>query len=123
MATIAAELPIYRELTPRQRVMRRLLRRRAAIFGLCVVSGFVALALFAPWIAPYDPLQTSWSAVRKAPSAAHWFGTDEIGRDVLSRVVWGARASLLAGLVSVGISLGLGVPIGFLAGYVGARTH
>jgi peptide/nickel transport system permease protein len=122
MATIAAELPIYRELTPRQRVVRRLLRRRAAMLGLCVVSGFVALALFAPWIAPYDPLQTSWSAVRKAPTAAHWFGTDEIGRDVLSRVVWGARASLLAGLVSVCISLALGVPIGLLAGYVGRGT-
>lgn len=122
MATIAAELPIYRELTPRQRVMRRLLRRPAAVLGLCVVIGFIALALFAPWIAPYDPLQTSWSAVRKAPTAAHWFGTDEIGRDVLSRVIWGARASLLAGLVSVCISLALGVPIGLLAGYVGRGT-
>ena len=122
MATIAAQLPIYRELTPGQRVLRRLLGRRAAMLGLCVVSGFIAFALFAPWIAPYDPLQTSWSAVRKAPTAAHWFGTDEIGRDVLSRVVWGARASLLAGLVSVCISLSLGVPIGLLAGYVGRGT-
>ena len=59
------------------------------------------MAIFAPWIAPYDPLATSWSAIRKAPSAAHWFGTDEIGRDVLSRVIFGARASLLAGVVSV----------------------
>ena len=122
MATIAAQLPIYRELTPGQRVLRRLLGRRAAMLGLCVVSGFIAFALFAPWIAPYDPLQTSWSAVRKAPTATHWFGTDEIGRDVLSRVVWGARASLLAGLVSVCISLSLGVPIGLLAGYVGRGT-
>ena len=122
MATLAANLPIYRELTPSQRVARRLLHRRAAMLGLCVISGFIALALFAPWIAPYDPLQTSWSAIRKAPTAAHWFGTDEIGRDVLSRVVWGARASLLAGLVSVCISLALGVPIGLLAGYVGRGT-
>jgi peptide/nickel transport system permease protein len=60
--------------------------------------------------------------VRKAPSAAHWFGTDEIGRDVLSRVIWGARASLLAGLVSVCISLAFGVPIGLIAGYVGRGT-
>ena len=122
MATIAADLPIYRELTPAQRVLRRLLGRRAAMLGLCVVSGFIAMAIFAPWIAGYDPLQTSWSEIRKAPSAAHWFGTDEIGRDVLSRVVWGARASLLAGLVSVCISLSLGVPIGLLAGYVGRGT-
>jgi peptide/nickel transport system permease protein len=80
---------------------------------------FVALALLAPFLAPYDPLQTSWSAIRKAPSAAHWFGTDEIGRDVLSRVIYGTRASLLAGLVSVCIALSFGVPIGLLAGYAG----
>ncbi len=122
MATIAVELPIYRELTPGQRVLRRLASRRAAAAGLVVVVAFVAMAIFAPWIAPYDPLQTSWNAVRKAPSAAHWFGTDEIGRDVLSRVVWGARASLLAGLVSVCISLACGVPIGLIAGYVGRGT-
>src|SRR5262250_1850078 len=73
--------------------------------GLALVLFFVAMALFAPWISPYDPLATSWSAVRKAPSAAHWFGTDEIGRDVLSRVIWGSRASLLAGMVSVSIAL------------------
>jgi peptide/nickel transport system permease protein len=119
MATIAADLPVYRELSPGQRVRRRLLRRRGAMFGLVVVAAFILIAIFAPWIAPYDPLQTSWSAVRKAPGTAHWFGTDEIGRDVLSRVVWGARASLLAGVVSVCISLSLGVPIGLLAGYVG----
>ena len=80
------------------------------------------VALAAPWLAPYDPLATSWSAIRKAPSAAHWFGTDEIGRDVLSRVIFGARASLLAGVVSVLISLSIGVPIGLLAGYAGGKT-
>ena len=57
--------------------------------GLGFVVFFVLLALFAPWIAPHDPLATSWSAVRKAPSAHYLFGTDEIGRDVLSRVIWG----------------------------------
>ena len=110
------------ELTPGQRALRRLVRRRGAMVGLALVVFFVAIALLAPWISPYDPLATSWSAVRKAPSAAHWFGTDDIGRDVLSRVVWGARASLLAGLVSVGISLCVGVPIGLTAGYVGGWT-
>jgi len=87
--------------------------------GLGVVVFFILLAIFAPQVAPFDPLATSWSAVRKAPSAAHWFGTDEIGRDVLSRVIWGSRASLLAGMVSVSIALVLGVPIGLTAGYVG----
>jgi peptide/nickel transport system permease protein len=107
-----------RELSPAQRALRRLVRRRGAMVGLTVVVFFILLALFAPFVAPYDPLQTSWSAIRKAPSAAHLFGTDEIGRDVLARVIWGARASLLAGLVSVCISLSFGVPIGLIAGYV-----
>ena len=116
MAAVAfADVALPRELSPGERALRRLVRRRGAMVGLAFVVFFVALAIFASWIAPYDPLATSWSAVRKAPTAAHWFGTDEIGRDVLSRVVWGARASLLAGLVSVGISLAIGVPVGLLA--------
>jgi peptide/nickel transport system permease protein len=90
--------------------------------GLFFVIFFVVLAVLAPYIAPHDPLQTSWSAVRTAPNADYWFGTDEIGRDVLSRIVWGARASLLAGLVSVCISMALGVPVGLLAAYVGGWT-
>jgi len=113
---------IPREPTPAQRALRRLLRRRGAMLGLVIVLFFVLLAVFASSIAPYDPIATSWSAVRKAPSAEYLFGTDEIGRDVLSRVVWGARASLMAGLVSVCISMALGVPIGLLAGYVGGWT-
>ena len=101
------------------RTWQRLLRRGGALFGLGVVTFFLLLALLAPWLAPHDPLGTSWSAVRAAPSASHWFGADELGRDVLSRIIWGTRASILAGVVSVSISLALGVPIGMLAGYVG----
>ena len=111
--------PLPRELSPARRALLRLVRRRGAMLGLAIVFAFVLLAFFAPLIAPQDPLQTSWSAVRKAPSAQYLFGTDEIGRDVLSRVIWGARASLLAGLVSVSIAMALGVPIGLLAGYMG----
>ena len=107
---------------PWRRAWRRLLRRRSAMLGLGIVLLFLLLALLAPWIAPMDPIATNWSAIRKAPSGAHWFGTDEIGRDVLSRVIWGSRASLLAGLVSVSISLLLGVPIGLAAGFVGGFT-
>jgi peptide/nickel transport system permease protein len=107
------------ELAPWQRALRRLRRRRGAMVGLAFVVFFIAMALFAPWVSPHDPLATSWSEVRKAPSAEHWFGTDEIGRDVLARVIWGARASLLAGVVSVCISLAVGVPIGMAAGYIG----
>jgi len=98
---------------------RRLRRRPAAMFGLVVVLLFTLMALFAPWLGLQDPIATSWGAIRKAPSAAHWFGTDEIGRDVFARVVWGTQASLLAGVVSVSISLLIGVPLGLLAGFVG----
>lgn len=108
-----------RELSPARRALLRLVRRRGAMLGLAIVLVFILIAVFAPVISPQDPLQTSWSAVRKAPSAQYLLGTDEIGRDVLSRVIWGARASLLAGLVSVCIAMALGVPIGLLAGYLG----
>ena len=107
------------EASPGHKTWKRLLRRGGALFGLSVVLFFIAIALLAPWLAPYDPLATSWSAVRAAPAAAHPFGSDELGRDVLSRIIWGARASLLAGVVSVSISLALGVPIGMAAGYLG----
>ena len=125
MATIADALPVAPPAAragPRSHPFRRLLRRPAAAAGLVVIAFFVALAALAPVVSPYDPLATSWTAVRKAPSAAHWFGTDEIGRDVLARVIWGARASLLAGVVSVLISLTIGVPIGLVAGYAGGKV-
>ena len=109
--------PIH--LSPGRLALARFLRRRAAVAGLGVIVVFVLAALLAPVIAPYDPVATSWSAIRKAPSAAHWLGTDENGRDVLARVIFGARASLLAGVVSVGIAAVLGVPAGLLAGFVG----
>jgi peptide/nickel transport system permease protein len=105
--------------SPGRRALRKLLRRKAAVFGLCVVTLFVLVAVLAPWIAPYDPVKTSWTAIRKAPSALHWFGTDENGRDILSRIVHGASASLRAGVISVSIAVALGVPIGLLAGYRG----
>jgi peptide/nickel transport system permease protein len=87
-----------------------------------VVLFFIVIAVLAPLISPYDPLATSWLTVRKPPSAAHWFGTDEIGRDVLARVIWGARASLLAGLVSVSLALAAGVPVGLVSGYLGGAV-
>jgi peptide/nickel transport system permease protein len=122
MSAVLTPILMERGATPGKRAWRRLLHRRGAMVGLVIVIFFVVLAVFAPYIGPYDPVATSWSAVRVAPSAEYWFGTDEIGRDVLSRVVWGARASLLAGLVSVCISMALGVPIGLLAAYVGGWT-
>ncbi|WP_439393643.1 ABC transporter permease [Bradyrhizobium sp. PMVTL-01] len=105
--------------SPARRARRRLFKRKAAVAGLVVLVVFILLALLSPLMVPYDPLATSWSLVRKPPTAAHWFGTDELGRDILSRVIYGARASLLAGLISVAIALGIGVPLGLLAGYRG----
>jgi peptide/nickel transport system permease protein len=105
--------------TPRRLAVSRFLRRPAAVAGLVVIVLFVGTATLAPLVAPFDPIATSWSAIRKAPSAAHWMGTDENGRDVLSRVLYGARASLLAGVVSVLIAAGIGVPAGLLAGSAG----
>ena len=87
--------------SPAQFALRQFLARPVALAGLGVIVLFILVAAFAPLVAPYDPIATSWSAIRKAPSAAHWMGTDENGRDVLARVIFGARASMLAGVESV----------------------
>jgi peptide/nickel transport system permease protein len=105
--------------SPARRALRRLFKRKGAVVGLVVIAAFTMIAAFAPFVAPYDPIATSWSLVRKAPSAQHWFGTDDLGRDVLARVIYGARASLMAGAISVGIALSIGVPFGLVAGYRG----
>jgi peptide/nickel transport system permease protein len=106
-----------------RRFFRRVVRRKPALFGLVIVLVFIAVAALAPLLAPADPIQGNWGLIRKPPSAAHWLGTDELGRDLLSRILWGARASLLAGIVSVGLALALGVPIGLAAGYAGGRVE
>ena len=105
--------------TPARRALRRLVRRKGAMFGLAVIVLFVLLAVLAPYLGLPDPTATTWSAVRKPPSAAYWFGTDNLGRDVFTRVIYGARASLLAGVISVSIALAIGVPLGLVAGYLG----
>ncbi len=113
---------LKKEPGPWLRAWRKLQRNRKGMFGLYVVLLFIVMALFAPLISPFDPIEASWSAIRKAPTSTHWFGTDELGRDVLARVIWGARASLLAGVVSVAISLLTGVTIGMLAGFLGGTV-
>lgn len=115
----AANPAAARRDSPGRRAVRRFLRHRLAVFGLAVIVLFVLAAVLAPLVAPYDPTATSWSLIRKPPSLAHWFGTDENGRDVLSRVLWGARASLMAGGLSVAAALVVGVPLGMLAGLAG----
>ncbi|HET9539301.1 MAG TPA: ABC transporter permease [Candidatus Limnocylindria bacterium] len=100
-------------------MVRRVLRRPVALTATLVVVAFVVIALGAPYWAPYDPIKTDYRASRKAPSAAHLLGTDEVGRDVLSRLIWGARASLLAGAVPVTIALLVSLPLGLLSGCAG----
>lgn len=119
-SALAAAVPPPR--SPLALAVGRFRRRPVALFGLAVVAIFVLVALAAPLIVPYDPIKTSWTLIRKPPSLDHWMGTDENGRDVLSRVIFGARASLLAGVISVCIAAGIGVPVGLLAGFAGGRT-
>ena len=108
--------------SPAWLAVRRFVRRPAAVLGLVVIVVFIAVASFAYYAAPFDPVATSWTAIRKPPSWQHWMGTDENGRDVLSRVIFGARASMLAGVVSVGIAAGIGVPMGLLSGFAKGKT-
>src|SRR5437870_6901531 len=92
-----------------------------AAAGLVLVVVFVIFALFAPWIAPQDPASIELPARLDTPSHAHWLGTDELGRDILSRVIYGARISMLVGSCVVAASLGIGLVIGSIAGYYGGR--
>ncbi|HUZ64606.1 MAG TPA: ABC transporter permease [Acetobacteraceae bacterium] len=108
--------------SPARIALRRFLGHRAALFGLVVMTLFILVAVFAPLVAPYDPIAASWAAIRKAPSWAHWMGTDELGRDELSRVIFGAQASLLAAVTAVFIAGLIGVPVGLVAGFAGGRV-
>ena len=100
-----------------RRGWRRALRRPPALAGGLIVLCFAGVALAAPWIATSDPVQTNWSQIRKAPSLAHPFGTDDLGRDTFSRVIWGTRISMQAGVLSILLAMAIGVPAGFVAGY------
>jgi len=100
-------------------VPARLLREPGALIGGGIVLAALCVAIFAPLIAPYDPIASDWMAVRLPPDLTHPFGTDDLGRDILSRVIFGTRASLAAGFASVAIALTVGVPLGLVAGYFG----
>lgn len=102
--------------------LTRFLSQPSTLFGVSVVALFVLVAIAAPWIAPYPPTASNWAAIRQAPSLAHWLGTDDLGRDILSRMIHGSRASLQAGVVSVLIALMIGMPFGLLAGYFRGRV-
>ena len=117
---------IESEIQPDQGVFKSILNmlrvNRAALIGLILIILIVLMAAFAPLIARYDPEEVDLSGMRQAPSAEHWFGTDDLGQDVFSRVVYGARVSLMIGFVPSLISLLLGTLLGLMAGYMGRHV-
>jgi peptide/nickel transport system permease protein len=118
--SLAATTPAD-DVAPRagSRALKRFVANKAAVAGAVVIAIVVAIALLAPLLPLADPMRTNFLAIRRPPSALHWLGTDEIGRDLLARMIFGARASLQAALVSVGIAVAIGLPIGLVAGFYG----
>jgi ABC-type dipeptide/oligopeptide/nickel transport system permease subunit len=98
---------------------RRLVRNKLAMIGLAIVIIMAIIAIFAPFIAPYDPNVRIKEVSQKGPSLQHWFGTDILGRDIFSRVIYGSRISMLVGVVAVAISLAIGLFLGALSGFFG----
>jgi len=113
----AVDVAVTPRVRRRRRTLTRLRRRPMAVAGMTVATLFVLTAIFAPLIAPYDPAATNFDAVLQHPSSAHIMGTDDLGRDVFSRVVYGARASLEAGVLATLLALVVAVPLGLMAGY------
>jgi peptide/nickel transport system permease protein len=101
----------------RRLLLRRFLRRPLAVAGVVVALAFIVAAIFAPWVAPYSPSETDFDALLAQPSLDHLLGTDELGRDILSRIIWGARASIQAGVFATLLAIVIAVPIGLVAGY------
>ena len=114
------------EIQPDEGVFRSILNmfrtNRAALLGLVLILLIVALAIAAPLVARYDPEALDLVNMRKAPSAQHWFGTDDLGRDVFARIVYGSRTSLMIGFVPSAISLVLGTLLGLMAGFIGRKV-
>lgn len=108
-----------KRLTQRQRTWRRFARHKGALIGIVIVVVILIVALTAQWIAPYNPNETNLRLRGAPPSADHWFGNDDIGRDILSRIMYGARVALMVGIISTTIAVTIGVLVGSMAGYFG----
>ncbi|MDR6871515.1 peptide/nickel transport system permease protein [Bosea sp. BE125] len=119
LETATQASPIEPAPRPRRSALAKLLRNRSALIGGAIVLVFVLMAVLAPLLPLADPLKSNFLAIRKPPSELHWFGTDELGRDQVSRLFYGAQTSLLAGIVSVLIALAIGIPFGLLSGWYG----
>lgn len=118
-STVAPANPaaIYSRNRDLRRALMMFRRNRTALLGLVIIVFFILLAIFAPLLEPYPPTVPDLSNVLQPPGPAHWFGTDNIGRDILSRIVEGSRVSLWVGIFTVGTAMLIGVPLGLLAGY------
>lgn len=103
-------------------IFHRMARMPGPLLGMIVVGLFLFISVTADWIAPHDYDQANFAVRREAPNATYWLGTDEIGRDLFSRLLQGARISLYIGIISVGIGLVFGLPLGLISGYVGGVT-
>ncbi len=122
MAVIVPEPAVEEVVVPlnnRRRAWRRFTRNRLAVAGMAVIALYVAVAILAPVISPYSPYASHFSQAFHAPSAQHLLGTDELGRDILSRIIWGTRGSLLSAVMIVVVGLVVGVPLGAVSGYYG----
>lgn len=114
-----ARMPRVKAAGDRRLILRRFFRRPAAILGFAIVALFVLCALFAPFLAPYGPDEPDFSKARRGPSPEHWLGNDELGRDLFSRLLYGARISGMIGVIAVALGLVLGVPMGLISGFYG----
>jgi len=119
VADAAISAPTARRIKPAQLMWLRFAANRGALGGAVLVALFVVVSILAPWIAPYDPLVQDYTAAFQGPSWSHWLGTDSFGRDMLSRILYGARISFVVGFASVGIAMVVGVVMGLVAGYYG----
>ncbi len=120
--SVLTAAPRPRETSGLRAFGRRFMRARLAWVGLLIIVAFALMAIFAPSLAPYDPNKQSLTQLLQPPNAQHWLGTDELGRDILSRILYGARVSLSVGIISVGIALVIGVVLGLISGYFGGWT-
>ncbi|MFT3688639.1 ABC transporter permease subunit [Paenirhodobacter sp.] len=115
----AAAPPAAKMRKPLAEFWRRFRKQKVALVALVFLVAIMLVAVFAPWVAPYDPTQPDYNAVLEGPTAVHWAGTDAYGRDIFSRIIWGARISLAVGFLSVTLGALVGVSLGIVSGYFG----
>lgn len=123
VTTITGESEAPPRVSEWHRMRRVFLGRPLVVFGLVVIIIFILIAIFAPLIAPYDPFEPDLSAALSGPTSVHWLGTDPLGRDTLTRIIYGTRTSLMIGIIVVGVSAAVGMLLGTIAGFYGGWTH